>query len=60
MSTPIINIDAEKSVERAMAILNNYKINRLPFVHDSSIIRILTTEIIMSNVSIEKHAETEF
>jgi CBS domain-containing protein len=56
MSAPIINIDAEKSVEGAMAILNKYKINRLPVVHDSSIISILTTEIIMSNVSIEKHA----
>jgi CBS domain-containing protein len=60
MSAPIINIDAEKSVEGAMAILKKYKINRLPVVHDSSIISILTTEIIMSNVSIEKHAETEF
>jgi CBS domain-containing protein len=60
MSAPIINIDAEKSVEGGMAILNKYKINRLPVVHDSSIISILTTEIIMSNVSIEKHAETEF
>ena len=60
MSAPIINIDAEKSVEGAMAILNKYKINRLPVVHDSSIIGILTTEIIMSNISIEKHAEPEF
>jgi len=60
MSAPIINIDAEKSVEGAMAILNKYKINRLLVVHDSSIISILTTEIIMRNVSIEKHAETEF
>ena len=60
MSTPIINIDVDKSVEEAMAILNKYKINRLPVVHDSSIIGILITGIIMSNVSIEKHAETEF
>jgi CBS domain-containing protein len=42
-----------------MAILNKYKINRLPVVHDSSIIGILTTGMIMSNVSIEKHADTE-
>ena len=60
MSAPIITIDADKSVEEAMAILNKYKINRLPVVHDSSIIGIVTTGIIMSNVSIEKHAETEF
>ena len=60
MSAPIINIDAEKSVEGAMAILNKYKINQLPVVHNSFIISILITEIIMSNVSIEKHAETEF
>jgi len=60
MSAPIITIDADKSVDEAMAILNKYKINRLPVVHDSSIIGIVTTGIIMSNVSIEKHAETEF
>ncbi len=60
MSAPIITIDADKSVEEAMAILNKYKINRLPVVHDSSIIGIVTTGIIMSNVSIEKHADTEF
>jgi CBS domain-containing protein len=60
MSAPIITIDADKSVEEAMAILNKYKINRLPVVHDSFIIGIVTTEIIMSNISIEKHAETEF
>jgi signal-transduction protein with cAMP-binding, CBS, and nucleotidyltransferase domain len=60
MSAPIITIHVDKSVEEAMAILNKYKINRLPVVHDSSIIGIVTTGIIMSNVSIEKHAETEF
>ena len=60
MSAPLITIDADKSVEEAMAILNKHKINRLPVVHDSSIIGILITGIIMSNVSIEKHAETEF
>ena len=60
MSAPIITIDADKSVEEAMAILNKYKINRLPVVHDRCIIGIVTTGIIMSNVSIEKHAETEF
>jgi signal-transduction protein with cAMP-binding, CBS, and nucleotidyltransferase domain len=46
MSTPIINIDVGKSVEGAAAILNKYKINRLPAVHDSSIIGILITGII--------------
>ena len=56
MSTPIITIDADKSIEEAMAILNNHKINRLPVVHDSSIIGILTTGIVIRNVSIEKHA----
>jgi CBS domain-containing protein len=60
MSAPLITIDADKSVEEAMAILNKYKINRLPVVHDSSIIGIVTTGMIMSNVSIEKHADTEF
>src|ERR671910_855639 len=60
MSAPLITIDADKSVEEALAILNKYKINRLPVVHDSSIIGIVTTEMIMSNVSIEKHADTEF
>jgi CBS domain-containing protein len=59
MSTPIITIDEDRSVEEAMGILNKHKINRLPVVHDSSIIGIVTTEMIMSNVSIEKHADTE-
>ena len=57
MSTPIITIDADKSIEEAMAILNNHKINRLPVVHDSSIIGILTTGVVIRNVSIEKHAD---
>ena len=60
MSAPIITIDGDKSVEEALAILNKYKINRLPVVHDSSIIGIVTTGMIMRNVSIEKHADTEF
>ena len=60
MSAPLITIDADKSIEEAMEILNKHKINRLPVVHDSSIIGILITGIIMNNVSIEKHAETEF
>jgi CBS domain-containing protein len=59
MSTPIITIDEDKSFEEAMGILNKHKINRLPVVHDSSIIGIVTTGIIMSNVSIEKHTDTE-
>ena len=60
MSAPIITIDEDKSIEEALAILNKYNINRLPVVHDSSIIGIVTTGMIMSNVSIEKHADTEF
>jgi CBS domain-containing protein len=60
MSAPIITIDADKSVEEAVAILNKYKINRLPVVHDSSIIGIVTTGRVLRNVSIEKHADTEF
>lgn len=40
MSAPIITIGADKSVDEAMAILNKYKINRLPVVHDSAIIGI--------------------
>ena len=58
MSAPIITIDADKSVEEAMAILNKHKINRLPVVHDSSIIGIVTTGMVMNNISIEKHADT--
>jgi CBS domain-containing protein len=61
MSAPIITIDADKSIEEAIAIFNKHKINRLPVVHDSSIIGIVTTGMIMSNISIEKHAdEAEF
>jgi CBS domain-containing protein len=58
MSTPIITIDGDRSVEEAIEILNKYKINRLPVVHDSSIIGIVTTGMIVSKVSIEKHADT--
>jgi CBS domain-containing protein len=57
MSAPIITIDGDKSVEEGIAILNKHKINRLPVVHDSSIIGLLTPEMIMSNVSIEKHSD---
>lgn len=53
MSAPIITIDADKSVEEAMAVLDKHQINRLPVVHDSSIIGIVTTGRILSNVSIE-------
>ncbi len=60
MSAPVITIDADKSVEEAMVILNKHKINRLPVVHDSSIIGIVTTGMIMSNISIEKHDDAEF
>jgi CBS domain-containing protein len=60
MSAPIITINADKSVEEAIAILNEHKINRLPVVHDSSIIGIVTTGMILGKVSIEKHADTEF
>lgn len=59
MSTPIITIDADKSVEEAMETLNKHKINRLPVVHGSSIIGIVSTGMIMSNISIEKRADTE-
>jgi predicted transcriptional regulator len=59
MSTPIITIDGDKSVGEAMGILNKHKINRLLVVHHSSIIGVVTTEMIMSNVSIEKHVDTE-
>jgi CBS domain-containing protein len=60
MSAPIITINADKSVEEAIAILNEHKINRLPVLHDSSIIGIVTTGMILGKVSIEKHADTEF
>lgn len=53
MSAPIITIDADRSVEEAMDTLNKHKINRLPVVHDSSIIGIVTTGMILSKVSIE-------
>src|SRR5919112_1050508 len=59
MSAPIITIDEDKSVEEAMGLLNKHKINRLPVVHDSSIIGIVTTGMIMSNISIEKHGDTD-
>ena len=59
MSTPIITIDEDKSVREAIGILNKHRINRLPVVHDGSIIGIVTTGMIMSNISIEKHTDNE-
>ena len=59
MSTPIITIDADKSIEEALAILNKHKINRLPVVHDSSIIGIVTTGMVIRNISIEKHVDDD-
>ena len=59
MSAPIITIDEDMSVEEALGILNKHKINRLPVVHDSSIIGIVTTGTIVSNVTIEKHDDAE-
>src|SRR5919106_2418831 len=59
MSAPIITIDEDKSIEEALAILNKHKINRLPVVHDSSIIGIVTTGMVIRNVSIEKHVDDD-
>ena len=59
MSAPIITIDADKSIEEALAILNKHEINHLPVVHDSSIIGIVTTGMVIRNVSIEKHADDD-
>jgi CBS domain-containing protein len=59
MSAPIITIDEDKSIEEALAILNKHKINRLPVVHDSSIIGIVTTGMVIRNVSFEKHVDDD-
>ncbi len=59
MSTPIITIDAGKSVDEAISIFNKHKINRLPVIHDSSIIGLVTTGMIISKVPTEKHSESE-
>ena len=59
MSTPIITIDAGKSVDEAISIFNKHKINRLPVTHDSSIIGLVTTGMIISKVPTEKHSESE-
>lgn len=51
MSAPLITIEADKSVEEAMAILKKHGINRLPVVNGDSMIGIVTTKIIMRNIS---------
>jgi CBS domain-containing protein len=56
MSAPVVTIDVDKSVGEAMTILNEHQINRLPVIQDGSIIGIVTTERILGNVPIEKHA----
>ena len=53
MSSPIITIDADKSIEEATSILKNYNINRLPVLNDGALVGLVTTEKIMRNVSVE-------
>jgi len=57
MSSPIITIDADKSLQEAMSIKNN-KINRLPVLNDGALVGIVTTKKIMRKVSVEKHFDT--
>lgn len=58
MSSPIITIDADKSLQEAMSILKNNKINRLPVLNQGALVGLVTTEKIMRKVSVEKHFDT--
>jgi CBS domain-containing protein len=46
MSFPIITIDSDESAEKALAILKQNGINRLPVVNKGNIIGLVTTEMI--------------
>ncbi len=46
MSFPIITIDSDESAEKALAILKQNGINRLPVVNKGNLIGLVTTEMI--------------
>jgi CBS domain-containing protein len=46
MSSPIITIDSDESAEKALAILKQNGINRLPVVNKGNLIGLVTTEMI--------------
>ena len=46
MSFPIITIDSDESAEKALAILKQNGINRLPVVNNGNLIGLVTTEMI--------------
>jgi CBS domain-containing protein len=46
MSFPIITIDSEEPAEKALAILKQNGINRLPVVNKGTLIGLITTEMI--------------
>ncbi len=50
MTTPLITINSDKSVEEALAILKKNKINRLPVVNKGALIGLVTTETIVHKV----------
>ena len=46
MSFPIITIDSEEPAEKALAILKQNGINRLPVINNGNLIGLVTTEMI--------------
>jgi CBS domain-containing protein len=46
MSFPIITIDSDESAEKALAILKQNGINRLPVVNNGNLVGLVTTEMI--------------
>jgi CBS domain-containing protein len=48
MSFPIITIDSDESAEKALAILKQNGINRLPVVNKGNLTGLVTTEMIAS------------
>ena len=58
MSRPLITIHSEKSPKEALSILKHKKINRLPVIDgDGRLIGIITTEMIVRKLPVEKIAE---
>jgi CBS domain-containing protein len=58
MSSPLVTIHSEKSPKEALSILRHRRINRLPVVDgDGRLIGILTTEMIVKKLPVEKIAE---
>ena len=60
MSSPVITIESDKSIEEALDIFKKNKINRLPVVNNGAIIGLITTQMLAHKLPADRliHSET--